>query len=193
MIYRYLISFIIIFISIFLVIQKPEKNVKNFILPKFSVSQISDNYVNQRVSFNDLNDILSQLKAEKGVLIEHFKVDSNYNFLDNKNYSVYIKRDIPQNIKYIKDYEKINYKSFDFLDIDMDKIWKNSINIQNSNLFEFSGVIRKNNEKRAYIYFKGLLKEVKENSNLGDFRILKIYDNGILLFNEYEKRFEVLR
>ncbi|SHF28716.1 hypothetical protein SAMN02745164_02172 [Marinitoga hydrogenitolerans DSM 16785] len=192
MIYRYIISAIIIIFSLFFIYHSPEKITKQISTPKFVVSNINENYTSSKITKDQLNEILSKLKAEKGVIIEELKIKNNYDFISNKNYSIYIKREIPENTKTMQDYEKYNYKVFNFLEIDMDKIWKNSGYLQ-TNFFQFSGVIVKNKQKRAYIYFKNNLKEIKEGMNLGDYHILKIYNDGVLLYNKHEKRFEVLR
>ncbi|WP_129408502.1 hypothetical protein [Marinitoga lauensis] len=193
MIYRFLFSIVAIIFSIFLINLIPEDNFNNILIPKFIISDIESNYVNTAISKEELNNILSKLKGEKGVLIEKFRLKSNYDFFSNKSYSLYIKRDIPENTKLNVGYKNSDYKIFDFLNIDMEKLWKNSLNMHNPEFFEFSGVIIKNDQKEAYIYFKELLKKVTEGQKIGDYNVLKIFDDGILLYNEYEKRFEVLR
>ncbi|WGS66011.1 hypothetical protein [Marinitoga aeolica] len=193
MIYRFLISIMAIIFSIFLINSIPEDNSNKIIIPKYTISDVNNNYVNTAISAKELNEILSKLKSEKGVLIEHFKLKSNYDFFSNKSYSLYIKRAIPENTKLSKNYKKYDYKIFGFLNIDMNKLWENTLNMHNPEFFEFSGVIMKNSQKKAYIYFNGLLKEVSEGQKIGDYNVLKIFNDGILLYNEYEKRFEVLR
>ncbi|GAB6189166.1 hypothetical protein JCM30566_09050 [Marinitoga arctica] len=193
MIFRYIISIILITISLIVLNYKIENKTDDLLVPKYIISNLESVYTNNNISIEELNNIISKLKAEKGVLIEEFKLKSNYDFISNKNYSIYIKRDIPENTKIISDYEKYNYNIFNFLEIDLKKYWEKSLDAPKPDLFEFSGVIIKNNKKKAYIYFKGILKEIIEGSNLGDYKVLKIFSNGVLLYNNYEKRFEVLR
>ncbi|NUU99606.1 hypothetical protein XO12_05670 [Marinitoga sp. 1154] len=192
MIYRYAISIILIILSIIFLTQKPE-NKKENIISYFSVSDIKEEYVNPEIKSEEINEILSKLKAEKGVIIEKIKIDSNYNFDSNTYYSIYIKRNIPTNTKIIKDYELKKYKIFDFLKIDLEKLWQNASDAPNPDFFEFSGVIIKENQKKAYIYFNGVLKEINENMQLGNYSVLKIFNNGVLLFDRNKKQFEVLR
>ncbi|KLO24318.1 hypothetical protein X275_00540 [Marinitoga sp. 1197] len=192
MIYRYAISIILIILSIIILTQKPE-NKKENIIPYFSVSDIKEEYINPEIKSEEINEILSKLKAEKGVIIEKIKIDSNYNFDSNTYYSIYIKRNIPTNTKIIKNYELKKYKIFDFLKIDLEKLWQNASDAPSPEFFQFSGVITKENQKKAYIYFNGVLKEINENMQLGNYSVLKIFNNGVLLFDRNKKQFEVLR
>ena len=193
MIYRYIISIIIIAFSIILMKYDPGNNLQKIITPKYIASNLESVYTDNNISKDELNEIISKLKAEKGVYIEEFRLKSNYDFITNKSYSLYLKRDIPENIKMMIDYEKYNYRVFDFLEIELKKLWEKSDNAPNPDIFEFSGVIIKNNQKKAYIYFKGKLKEITEGLTLGDYTVLKIFNDGVLLYDNYEKNFEVLR
>lgn len=193
MIYRYIISIIIIAFSIILMKYDMGNNLQKIITPKYIASNLESVYTDNNISKDELNEIISKLKAEKGVYIEEFRLKSNYDFITNKSYSLYLKRDIPENIKMMIDYEKYNYRVFDFLEIELKKLWEKSNNAPNPDIFEFSGVIIKNNQKKAYIYFKGNLKEITEGLTLGDYTVLKIFNDGVLLYDNYEKNFEVLR
>lgn len=193
MIYRYFISIILLIISITLIFNNIDYSDYDLDIPNYVVSDLPEIIIRDNIEMDELNDILSKIKSEKGILIEEFKLLSNFNFDDNKTYSIYIKRHIPQNIVRMENYEKLNYNVFDFLEVDLDKVWKNSEYAIQTDLFKFSGIIMKNNNKKAYVYFKNELIELNEKMKLGNYRVLRIYSNGVLLYNEYMNRFEVLR
>ncbi|MBM7558639.1 hypothetical protein [Marinitoga litoralis] len=193
MIYRYFISIILLIISITLIFNNFDYSDYDLDIPNYVVSDLPEIIIRDNIEMDELNDILSKIKSEKGILIEEFKLVSNFNFDDNKTYSIYIKRHIPQNIVRMENYEKLNYNVFDFLEVDLDKVWKNSEYAIQTDLFKFSGIIMKNNNKKAYVYFKNELIELNEKMKLGNYRVLRIYSNGVLLYNEYMNRFEVLR
>ncbi|KAF2956733.1 hypothetical protein [Marinitoga sp. 38H-ov] len=193
MIYRYILSIMLLILSIILFYNNDDNNYNLLNIPNYVISDLPETIIKDNIKVDEINEILSKIKNEKGVLIQEFRVYSNNNFDNNKTYSIYIKRQIPQNIEKLKNYEKLKYNTFGFIEIDLDKVWENSNYVIQTDLFTFSGIIIRENEKKAYVYFKDELLELSEKMKIGDYIILKIYNNGVLLYNEYMKRFEVLK
>jgi hypothetical protein len=85
------------------------------------------------------------------------------------------------------------YTFFDRYNININDIWRNKKNFK---IFEqdkifFSGLMKEKGEKIAYIYFYDSLLPIKENEFFGESKVLKIFEDGILLINK-ENQFEVI-
>jgi hypothetical protein len=140
--------------------------------------------------------ISSILKTE--MILDEIKIiRKNFNLLNIKNdFDLFIKeRDFE--LSYIKNRSNLSseeeYTFFDSYNININDIWRNKKNFkkfEQEKIF-FSGVMKEKGEKVAYIYFYDSLLSIKENEFFGESKVLKIFEDGILLINK-KNQFEVI-
>ncbi|APT76220.1 hypothetical protein LN42_07365 [Marinitoga sp. 1137] len=114
----------------------------------------------------------------------------------DNSYDIYIERQIPENVKVINiQLEKQNkYKNFfQGIDFDVDELWKEKNFLPESEILKFAGVVENEGNLIGYVYIGNQLIKLKNGEIKNDKRVIKIFKDGILLYDNNKKRFEVLR
>jgi hypothetical protein len=185
-----LIFFIIIFIIINFFEIKAEKN-------KFEIL-FSDAEKGNSLDIKKITFVINEIFLSQENILEIKITRNNTNLIYMNDFFDFDYVILIPEFEYVIDKKnnnfQNNYSIFNSLKMNVEILWKNRNNLKEffpENLI-FSGMrINVQNEKIGYAYFFDKLIELKINENIGNSKVIDIFENGILLLTE-DGNFEVI-
>ncbi len=185
-----LIFFIIIFIIINFFEIKAEKN-------KFEIL-FSDAEKGNSLDIKKITFVINEIFLSQENILEIKITRNNTNLIYMNDFFDFDYVILIPEFEYVIDKKnnnfQNNYSIFNSLKMNVEILWKNRNNLKEffpENLI-FSGMrINVQNEKIGYAYFFDELIELKINENIGNSKVIDIFENGILLLTE-DGNFEVI-
>lgn len=187
---------LILFFFVFLLINKLENDHFEF-NPSINIVH---NYNLNDIKKVDLLKYLEEIYDSKNLIYEiKINREDNRVFEFGDNYSLFIYSDkLSYDIDLTDDlkskYDNLEYDVFNEIKITKSQLWNNKhfFKIINNNEIFFSGYsVSKDNIKKAFIYFYNELLSLKVGDVFGEFYVLEIFDDGVLLINK-ENQLEVI-
>ncbi|BBE30383.1 hypothetical protein OSSY52_05240 [Tepiditoga spiralis] len=156
-------------------------DLKNGVLNYQETKLLLSNILNTNVLIKNIdikreNFSLLNIEKEYNIKIQKFYPGFNYTKIKNENYT--------------KLNTKLNTKFLNVIKINFNTIWKLKDTFKRFDA-SFSGYIKTQNKKEAYIYFNKEIIKVYKGDKLGNRKIIEIFEDGILLLT-IDNSFEVI-